>query len=72
MLSPSLQPLDDPRTLFEAQPDDIRNVIRQAFTTVSAAEVDALIADLFRQVQEFDGPVQEYPMGTELDWSGWP
>jgi len=47
-------------------------VIRQAFTTVSAAEVDALIADLFRQVQEFDGPVQEYPMGTELDWSGWP
>ena len=43
-------------------------MIRQAFTTVSAAEVDALSADLFRQVQEFDGSVQEYPTGTELEW----
>jgi hypothetical protein len=65
---PSLQPLGDPRNLFEAQADDIRSVIRQGFTTVSAAEVDALITDLFRQVQEFDGAVQDYATGTELEW----
>lgn len=65
---PSLRPLDSPRTLFEAQADDVRSVIRQAFTTVSVAEVNALIADLFQQVEEFDGAVQDYPRGTELEW----
>jgi hypothetical protein len=65
---PSLRPLADPRTLFETQADDVRRVLRQAFSASSTAEVDALIADLFNQVQQFDGPLQQYPAGTELEW----
>ena len=65
---PSLRPLADPRALFDAQADDVRSVLRQAFSTLSTAEVDALIADLFSQAQQFDGELQQYPTGTELEW----
>ncbi|MDA1094843.1 MAG: hypothetical protein O3A25_16455 [Acidobacteria bacterium] len=46
----------------------MRSVLRQAFATSSTAEVDALIADLFREVEQFEGSVRQYPTGTELEW----
>ncbi len=65
---PGLRPLADPRTLFQTQAEDVRSVLRQAFATSSRAEVDALIADLFREVEQFEGSVRQYPTGTELEW----
>ena len=65
---PALRPLRMPQALLEAQADDLRAVIREGFRDLPASAVDSLIDDLFRKMEQFDGAVQPYEMGTELRW----
>ena len=65
---PELRPLTNVLDLFEAQPDDIRTIMREGFDGLDPEERDALIEDLFAAVARADGEVQQYKPGTEFSW----